>query len=246
MRARDLALLALCAGCERPAQVAVICHNANCTPAHDADRDDTLAALEASLALGPAVLDGVELDLVFDGACGFAHDLDAPAEDPAEAAARVAEYVRAHGEPFHLMIELKRGATDLDAHADCALDVFEAVEAARDVDVIFESFEPAALRALAARPRFPGDARLGAALSIPAPLGYSHTLDDFDDVPLDVVDVHPAFTSPADRRVYDGLGLEVALWTEGVDTELFDALLADPPAYVVTSEAPLVRAWLDR
>ncbi len=245
-------LLLLLIGCDRPSQVVLICHNANCAAPHDQDADDTIAGLEASLALGPDVLDGVELDLAWsraEGRCVFAHDLDGggPWPDAAEAASRVADFVTRSAEDVHVMIELKR-AVDADgtrhtaderrAHADCALDVLATVGAAHE---IIESFEPDLLRELAT-----ADAQLAATFSIPEPLGYSHTLDDFTGVDLDVVDVHPRFTSPADRRIYDALGYDVALWVEGVDTELFDALSADPPIYVVAAEAVLVRGWLDR
>lgn len=272
---RAASLLVVLAACGRP-DVVVICHNANCVSPRDMDADDTIPTLEAALALGPAVLDGMELDLSWvraEARCVFAHDLrDGPWPDAAEAVDRVAAYLRAYGpaaghsDRFHVMIELKRavdgdGTRHTDAErrdfAECALDAYDviraaALETAQPLGVIFDGFEPDLFRALTASARWPGAARdgliqvrLAAAFSIPEPLHYSHTLDDFTGVDLDVVDVHPRFTTPADRRVYDGLGYEVSLWTEGVDPELFDALASDPPAYTVVSDAPLVRAWID-
>jgi len=275
MRAASLALLGLVA-CDRPSQIALICHNANCVAPRDQDDDDTLSALDDSLALGPAVLDGMEVDLSWvraEDRCVFAHDLDGDGwPDASEAVDRVAGYVRAHGpgaahgDRFHVMIELKRAVDDggtrhtadeRRAFADCALDAYDvirdaALDVAQPLGVLFDSFEPDLLRALTASPRWPGAARdgltqvrLAAAFSVPEPLHYSHTLDDFTGVALDVVDVYPRFTASADRRIYDSLGYEVSLWTEGVDTELFDALSSDPPVYTVVSEAALVRGWLD-
>ncbi|HEU5075566.1 MAG TPA: hypothetical protein VFU02_15345, partial [Polyangiaceae bacterium] len=112
-------------GCDRP-EVAVVCHNANCTNPVDPSRDDTVAALSASLALeddGRPVLDGVEIDLLWSAgtnACLFAHD---HAQARPDSAARVAELLAAHleapdarpshGSPFYLKLDLK-SAVDAD------------------------------------------------------------------------------------------------------------------------------------
>lgn len=152
MRARSsgLALLAALAACDRHEPL-VICHNANCV-GPDVTRDDTIAALEESLALtydGRPVLDGVELDTFWYGAearCLFAHDLEHDASTPASAAGDViAQYLETHpraswnGERFHVFIDLKahvgpdhgdaHSPAQLVDHARCALELVEQIAA---------------------------------------------------------------------------------------------------------------------
>src|SRR5512139_622305 len=93
MRSRLVVVLALVGACDRP-QPLVICHNGNCA-SPDVSRDDTLSALDESLALtfdGIPAVDGVEWDTFWFGAenrCLFAHDLDGDTMVPASAAAEV-------------------------------------------------------------------------------------------------------------------------------------------------------------
>ena len=76
-----IAVIAL-AACDRP-KALLICHNGNCNEPTDPARDDTLEALNESLALefaGKPMIDGIELDSFWRGedeTCLYAHDLDA-------------------------------------------------------------------------------------------------------------------------------------------------------------------------
>jgi hypothetical protein len=270
------ALLAACH--QRPSDIVVICHNANCAGTDPAE-DDTPEALAASLALvgrdGTAPIDGVEVDLSWSRAtstCVFAHALgrDIPTAPAEVAAALIADHLRLatpRGDRFHVMIELKRGVDDASsrhdaderaAHAGCAIAAFETIRAAaadagEPINVLFESFEPDLLEALIAHPAWPGqrrdaavEIRLAASFSTPSPLGYSETLPAFAGVSLDVVDVHPRWTSPGEYAAFASLDLQVSLWTASVTSELLDALDSFEPTYVVTSEALLLRNWLDR
>jgi hypothetical protein len=176
-------LLALAtAACDRP-QPLLVCHNANCDGAIDPSRDDTLEALQRSLALRhgeqPAI-DGIELDLFWHGAderCLFAHDLENQV-DPATAGAAIAEvadHVRrgaastASGAPFIVLLELKgqvgvgeeerHSPAQREHHASCALDAWAALAqaataAAVDVRLLFSSFDPELLGALTREPRW--------------------------------------------------------------------------------------------
>src|SRR5688572_14952421 len=115
-RHSDLALMmlmTLLAACDRP-NVRVICHNANCHGPTDPAHDDTISALEASLALaydGRPAIDGIEVDSFWVGAesiCVFAHDLDEPRTTPMiEAANLIAGHfakpgpIGHAGDPFH-------------------------------------------------------------------------------------------------------------------------------------------------
>lgn len=136
------------AACDRHEPL-VLCHNANCL-GPDVTRDDTVAALEQSLALthdGLPVLDGVELDTFWYGTearCLFAHDLAHDTSTPASAAGvAIASYLEAssraswNGERFHVFIELKPhvGPSYGDAHtpaqlvdhARCALELADQI-----------------------------------------------------------------------------------------------------------------------
>jgi len=149
------------------------------------------------------------------------------------------------GDTFHVMIELKR-STDADALAACALDAAQTIRgaaAAAGVPIAFllESFEPDLLGAVAARGRS-GDTLLAATFYLPF---GAHTLADFDPAALDVVDVHPRLTSPADLETYEALGLGLALWTDRVTPAVFAAFERMRPAYIGTNQVELVNAWLD-
>ncbi len=174
------ALALALAACDRPRPL-VICHNGNCA-GPDVERDDTLAALEESLALaydGAPVIDGVEWDTFWFGAenrCLFAHDLDGDTVTPASAAAEVvANYLRTaprvsfNGDRFYAFIELKGFVGDSfsdehtpaqrEMHADCALESLGILlAAARDgghpLTVGLISIRPALLETLTQRPQW--------------------------------------------------------------------------------------------
>lgn len=183
MRGSSSALVvvaAALAACDRHEPL-VLCHNANCL-GPDVTRDDTVTALEESLALrydGVPVLDGVELDTFWYGAesrCLFAHDLEHDTSTPASAAGdAIASYLQANpraswnGDRFHVFIELKPhvGPSYSDAHtpaqlvdhARCALDLADQIlTGARahghPLTFGFVSAVPAHLHVLAEQPRW--------------------------------------------------------------------------------------------
>jgi hypothetical protein len=266
------------AGCDRP-DTLLLCHNANCVEPPDPSKDDTLDAMRASLALeldGRPVIDGMEVDLFWQGGaerCLFAHDLkDLDSASPAATAAdELAAYFARAGplswsdQSFVVMIEMKGhvGAAksdahtpaQRDAHAACALDVFETLDAAalaedRDVAVVFTSFDPALLAALAREPRWPAPGgsyatvRLGATIGIPTPLdSQTRPLDEFSDI--DLVEVHPHWMTDGQYEGYASAGYDLAFWMFSATVETFDAIDRYEPSMVVTSEARLLRRWLE-
>jgi len=179
------ALLALsAAACDPRPQAILMCHNSNCAHATDPGADDTMDALEASLALEyrdrPAI-DGIELDILWaadSGTCVFAHDFNGTtAVSGMEAAQRVAEHIQRPqeliswiGNEFYAKIEIKSAvnadgdahtAAQLQAHLQCAIDMAEvmseaAIARGRELEVIFEAEEVAFLRELAVHPSWPG------------------------------------------------------------------------------------------
>lgn len=166
--------------CDRPRPL-VLCHNVNCV-SPDTSRDDTIPALEESLALtfdGRPALDGVELDTFWFGAesrCLLAHDLNGDTTTPASHAARViADYLAAaaraswNGERFYVFIELKphvgpafddaHTPAQRSAHVACALDVMDTIVAGaraggHRLTVGFTSSAPLLLETLVQPPRW--------------------------------------------------------------------------------------------
>lgn len=165
--------------------VLVMCHNGNCGGEIDPSKDDTLEALQQSLALTHAdrpAIDGLEFDFFWYGKedrCLFAHDVEQAekgALDASEAVLAIANHLERpgpiswNGERFYLQLELKGqvGSTSSThtpeqarRHADCALDALDALQAAalrsnRQLEFTFYSNAPIVLRALTNSPRWPG------------------------------------------------------------------------------------------
>jgi len=197
-RCSALAIVALCA-CEIP-QPIVICHNGNCVEPTDAEADDTIPALRASLALeyeGRPAFDGIEIDTFWrgeDSTCLYAHDLDAERLTPAlEPATELAAYFAEPGDitftggAFEVSLELKTHVAvsktarhtpeQRTQHAMCAWDLYKviadgAVANNRDVVVVFSSFEPLLLKELMATAPAsrPIPYAFAGILGVPAPL----------------------------------------------------------------------------
>ena len=273
MRGELLVGLVLVA-CERPPQPILICHNANCAGPVDSARDSTLAALDTSLALrrdGRPPFDGIELDLVWhaaSGSCRFAHDGDAGGAAPVAqlAAERVADHlareawVTWRSEAFHLFVDLKPpdSAARLD-HATCALDVAATVATGaaagqHALEVVITSKSSALLAAVRAEPRFAVGLgpdvvlHLGGDLGIPRPLGGdTRPLADYDTaLGLEVMGYNADFTTQAQHQAIRALELEPAQWMSTTTVETLDAIERYRPTYVLASEVPLLRAWLER
>lgn len=255
---------------------AIICHNSNCATAPDPTRDDTLAALREGLALLEGAtprLDGLELDLLWDGAgqrCLFAHDVPTDGSEPAlakDAAVEVANAVVAPGfatragGPLVLYLELKGyvGVDHADVHdadqrvehARCALAVQQTVaEAAaatgHTLQTVFTSFDPALLVALqqeGAKER--ADVRLAAILGIPPPLdGQTRSLDAFAEVDLDLVEAHPGWMQTASREVLRSAGVGLSYWMFSAGTDTLARIERDAPEHLVTNEAAFFDQWL--
>ncbi|MCP4504407.1 MAG: hypothetical protein GY822_31210 [Deltaproteobacteria bacterium] len=141
------------AACSTPVEPLVVCHNSNCQEPPEPTEDDTLEALQASLAQqdanGVPLVDGIELDLFWFGdedICLYAHDLSHGSEGPtaAEGIAGLiaaleekqttqARLTRQEGVAFQVFLELKghvglsksekHSDEQREAHASCALDM---------------------------------------------------------------------------------------------------------------------------
>lgn len=264
------------AACELP-QPAIICHNGNCVEPIDAEQDDSIPALQASLALeykGRPAFDGVEVDTFWrgeDSMCLYAHDLDAvrltPAIEPAnELAAYFAQPgdITYSGGQFEVSLELKTHVAvsktarhtpeQRTMHALCAWDLYKviadgAVANNRDVVVVFSSFEPLLLKELiATAPAVrPIPYEFGAIFGVPAPLDpQTHPLGDYTGVPLSSVEIHDQWIHDAQWEALISMNVDIVFWMFSATSETFEAIEQYEPDKIVTSEARLMRRWLDR
>lgn len=170
-------IVTLCAaGCTPPETPILICHNGNCAEGSPPGADDTLRALQASLALrmpdGRIPFDGLELDSVWDRAgqrCAYGHTPDPGNPDFTDAVGAIISYLQtapvgaaAHStREFYLKIELKVDVGDGDTHtADEVAAHTACVTAAEDAAIaagrvagnpvapIFDSDDPKLLAAI--------------------------------------------------------------------------------------------------
>jgi hypothetical protein len=253
----------LLGACTRP-QPQILCHNANCT-SPDITRDDTVEAMQDSLALG--VLDGMEWDTFWYGAddtCLFAHDLDHDVATPASAAADVvAANLAADPRPYTIIIDLKPhvGPSYDDrhtpaqriAHASCALDsALEVANAAggQPLTIGFNSVRNELLSAVIADPKYAvltsmPNVEILLVADIFAP--YASIVPDFSDftVPLSGIEYHPDFMTRAQYELYTSRGLDLIQWSFVTTPEALDAIEQYEPRYVITNEAVLLRNWED-
>jgi len=275
MRATSLAIAVLLGGCARP-DALVICHNANCVEPADPAQDDTLDALRESLALeqaGRPVIDGVEIDTFWrgeDGVCLYAHDLDRDQTPAIEPANELAAYFARSGpitfgdNPFHVFLELKSHVSadksdlhtpaERDLHAACAWQLYTVIADAavandRDVVVFFSAFAPDLLRSVIAQTPSvtPIPVRLGAIQGVPAPLdNQTRPLDEYAGIPLDLVEFHAQWILDAQYEGVVSAGLDLAVFMFSATAETFAVIEQYEPSMIVTSEARLIRRWLER
>jgi hypothetical protein len=171
-----------------------------------------------------------------------------------------------NGERFHVFIELKRYVTrsrathtsaERDSHADCALELLgplrrAAASGRHPLTVTFESSSPELLRALEARPAWPGrvldgmiELRLGVDLGAPFNPENPSWAEITAGPKVDVVEVHASWLTEGARETLRSLGVDVGLWMDSATSETFQVIERIEPRYVVTSEAPLMRRWID-
>ena len=205
MAAKRLLLILLAACGARP-QPLVICHNSHCAPGDGVD--DTLDALDASLALGDTVFDGIEVDFAYNepGGCVFSHAPDPDAPPYMAPIDRIAPWVANHGtpsgEPFVLYIELKPdGTPPPDQMAQCALH--DAARAVPSAQVVVSSFSGELTNAYA---------QLVPGATVAAEMLPPTRTDLSTYHPLNVVSVDPLEIDHDTLDRYRDMGLDIALW----------------------------------
>jgi hypothetical protein len=225
---------------------------------------------------GRPAIDGIELDSFLrgsDNACLYAHDVSNTAENtPATApAVELAAHFAKQGPitfddktTFLVLLELKAfvSADTKDRHtpeqrmihARCAWDIYEivsdaAMAANRDVEVEFQSFSPELLRAVIdnkpASPMTPYS--FGAIQGVPSPLDdQTRELRDYTGLPITDVQFHPLFMQTAQHEAVLQSGARLSFFWFSTTSEVFAAIRKFQPFAVDTSEARLMRRWLER
>ncbi len=242
-------------------------------PARDDTIEALLESLDLEHAGRPAI-DGIEIDTFWRGSddtCLYAHDLDAPQMTVATAPAdELARWFARSGPltfgagPFHVSIELKahvstdkasrHDAAQRVAHARCAWDLYRILDAAavahqRDVEITFSSFSPDLLRAVIAErpPTTATPVGFGSIYGIPPPLdSQTVPLEDYTGIPLTVIEIHAQWITDAQAEAVRIEGVDLVLWMFSVTVETLAAIETHRPDMIVTSEARLMRRWLER
>jgi len=271
-----LAVLSL-AACEpgRP-KALVMCHNSNCSHT-DPTRDDTLDAFHESLALeheGRSILDGIEIDLIWDprtSRCVFEHDhADAAnAPDAVQVVSELADHLRTdgqaaswNGEQFVVKFELKKGAApdgglmstkDLEGLADCALAMTAiiepaAVDAGLELTTLYESEDVSQLYTLperdAWRPEISGRGQR-------RQIAMTYSTDAPADLrpQVGVVTMNWRWARDGDYMTYQSLqdiGLDLMVWMYDANEKALSTIEHLQPVYIDTNEAPLFRSWVNQ
>jgi hypothetical protein len=268
-------VVALVASCDRPTPRVICHNGNCVEPTDPENDDTIEALRESLALehRGRPAIDGIEIDTFWrrsDGTCLYAHDLDADrtetASEPAMALAEhfaTATELTYGGGSFEVSLELKAHVEadktvrhtpeERAQHAACAWGVYRilsdaAVANNRDVTVVFSSFSPDVLRAVLDAAPFdtPTPYAYAGIYGIPAPLdSQTHPLDDYTGIPLSIVEVHDQWLNDAQLEGIRSSGAELVLWMFSATVETFDAIERYEPSAVVTSEARLMRRWLD-
>jgi hypothetical protein len=207
--------------------------------------------------------------------CLFAHDFDKDRVETAmEATERVALHllrtgpVAWEGNRYHVKIESKgtvtadgdvHSAEDLAAHHACVLDMMDrlmeaALAGERELDILIEAEKVEFVRTLTAHPRWPGKqpapavrvrlvANVKSSGLMPSDL-VSLTGGDQPDG-IDVLAFHSTRFPDGQQQAYEALEVDLMLWMLDTTLETFYAAEVYHPAYVNTSEAVLLRRWME-
>ena len=177
-----------------------------------------------------------------------------------------------NGEVFYVVFELK-GLIDgagsphthaqAEMHAECALDAYErleqaAIDTGRRLEITFDSTSPNVLGALTKSQRWPGKSpsdevvvRLSGDFSDPTSLGVIEIpglrdlMNAIDPEELDNVVVHSSWINYGGFHAFRSLDVDITIWMFSATADTFAALERVEPEYVVTSEALLMRRWLE-
>jgi hypothetical protein len=272
----SVALLVAIAACDIPQPAVICHNGNCVEPTNAGEDDTipALRASLALVYQGKPAFDGVELDSFWrgeDSTCLYAHDLDAERLTPAlEPATELAAYFAGPGDitytggRFEVSLELKTHVAvsktarhtpeQRTLHALCAWDMYKviadgAIANNRDVVVVFSSFEPLLLKELTATAptSTPVTYELGAILGIPAPLDpQTHPLGDYTGIELSSVEIHDQWIHDAQWEALRSMEVDIVFWMFSATSETFEAIEQYEPDKVVTSEAQLMRRWLDR
>jgi len=240
------------AACDRPHPL-VICHNSNCTGDTGSANSDTIEGLRAALALtydGGRLLDGIELDLLWDtprDRCAFAHDPEtAPTRvDVSVAVDELRAWASTQTVSMIVILDAKP-ADDPAAFVQCVVGAAESLANSPALDVYISSGEPPLLRAINAEQARRGlSLRLTAGFASPEPLSSGVPLSGFVDIPLFGVAYHPRWLTDQQVSAFADAGLELFFWSHVLTVETLDSIDRYEPFAVGTDDVELLRGWID-
>lgn len=252
LRSFALSLALAVVACDRPHPL-VICHNSNCTGDTRSSNSDTIEGLRAALALtydGGRLLDGIELDLLWDtprDRCAFAHDPEtAPTRaDVSVAVDELRTWANTQVDPMIVILDAKP-ADDPAAFVNCVVSAADSLTNSTVLDVYISSGDPALLRAIdAAQVRRGLSLRLTAGFASPAPLSSGVPLSGFVDIPLFGVAYHPRWITDQQVSAFHDAGLELFFWSHVLTVETLDSIDRYQPFAVGTDDVELLRGWVD-
>jgi hypothetical protein len=224
---------------------------------------------------GRPVIDGIELDSFLRGSdnkCLYAHDVSNPMEDtdaiePAKELAlhfaKPGPITFADGTTFLALLELKSFVSantkdrhtpeQLVLHARCAWDIYKIISDAaianrREVTIEFQAFAPELLRAVIdAKPAStPTNYTFGALHGLPSPFDdQTRPLDDYTGIPISDVQFHPLWLLDAHNEAVLSMGVDISFFWFSTTEEIFQAIQKYNPVAVDTSEARLMRRWIE-
>jgi len=225
---------------------------------------------------GKPAIDGIEVDLFWraaDDTCIFAHDLATAGNDTgAQAADAIAFHLTTApqltfgGGNFQMFVELKDYVDAAETihhtpeqramHAACAWDFYNTVEqaaAARGagMDFFFGSFGPEMLKEVIAQTP-PGldparAPRYESYYGVPKPLDpETRPLSDYKGIPITLVELHSQWINDDEHEALLAQNIEIAFFMFSATVEHFAAIEQYEPSMINSSEATLMRRWLER
>ena len=149
---------------------------------------------------------------------------------------------------------MRHTADERITHATCAWELYRviadaAVANGRDVQVVFSSFEPKLVQAMidTQLASTPVPFTYGGLMGVPRPLDTeTRDLGAYGDVPITVVEVHPQWLLDGAYEAIESANYDLAFFMFDATVETFDLMERYEPVYTSTSEARLVRRWLER
>jgi hypothetical protein len=124
-----------------------------------------------------------------------------------------------------------------------------ALATGRDILIEFQAFAPELLRAVieTAPASTPTPYTFGAIQGVPSPFDdQTRQLREYTGIPITDVQFHPLWLQDAQHEAVLRSGSQISFFWFSTTSEVFAAIRKYQPFAVATSEARLMRRWLER